>query len=190
MRFIKKLFLGFKTKASNERENVRVEKGVRLNKKVKIGFYTFIGKDSNIGDNCSEIGRYCSIGQNSLIGPNIHPYNRLSTSAIFYSSAWGVVSDNEKESLNNRPVTLGSDVWVGAYSIVLPGVKVGHGAIIGANSVVTKDVPDYAIVAGNPAKIIKFRFDEEVIVRLLELCWWDMKPEEALNEYRKFEEEK
>ena len=64
-------------------------------------------------------------------------------------------------------------MWIGQYSTILSGVNIGDGAIIGANSLVTKDVPPYAVVGGNPAKLIKYRFDEETIEKLLELKWWD-----------------
>jgi len=73
-----------------------------------------------------------------------------------------------------QKVIIENDVWIGANSVIMPGVKVGNGAIIGANAVVTKDVPDYAIVGGVPAKIIKYRFDEKTISSLLELKWWDL----------------
>jgi serine acetyltransferase len=71
-------------------------------------------------------------------------------------------------------VVIGNDVWVGAGAVILPGIKIGHGAIIGAGAVVTKDVPDYAIVTGVPAKILRYRFDEAIIDRLLKLQWWSL----------------
>ena len=79
------------------------------------------------------------------------------------------------------PVTVGNDVWIGARAIIMDGIKIGDGAIIGANSVVTKDVPPYAIVAGCPAKLIRYRFSEDVINKLLELCWWDYPKEFIVN---------
>ncbi|MFN3228408.1 MAG: CatB-related O-acetyltransferase [Asticcacaulis sp.] len=68
---------------------------------------------------------------------------------------------------------IGHDVWIGYKAIIMPGVHIGHGAIIGTGAVVTKDVPPYAIVGGNPAQVLKLRFDEAMIADLLELCWWD-----------------
>ena len=79
-----------------------------------------------------------------------------------------------------RPVSIGNDVWIGARVIVLGGVTIGNGAVIGAGSVVTRDVPPYAVVAGTPARLIRYRFEEPVIRRLEELRWWD-KPEEELK---------
>lgn len=69
---------------------------------------------------------------------------------------------------------IGNDVWLGANSLVLKGVKIGDGAVIGAGAVVTKDVPPYAIVGGNPAKVIKMRFDDETIGKLMQLQWWNL----------------
>ena len=80
-----------------------------------------------------------------------------------------------------EPVFIGNDVWIGCHSIIKPNVHIGDGAIIGANSVVTKDVPPYAIVAGVPAKIIKYRFDAETIKKLLDLKWWNF-PYQILKE--------
>jgi acetyltransferase-like isoleucine patch superfamily enzyme len=81
--------------------------------------------------------------------------------------------------LTQREVSIGSDVWIGTRAIVLRGVNVGHGAIIAANAVVTKNVPDYAIVAGVPAKIIRYRFDPDKIKWLLESNWWELDKESA-----------
>ncbi len=77
-----------------------------------------------------------------------------------------------------RPVTIGNDVWIGVRVIILGGVKIGNGAVIGAGSVVTRDVPPYAVVAGAPARLIRYRFEEPVIRRLEELQWWNKSEEE------------
>jgi virginiamycin A acetyltransferase len=71
------------------------------------------------------------------------------------------------------PIEVGDDVWLGQDAVVLSGVRIGHGAIVGTKAVVTKDVPPYAIVAGNPARVVKMRFDNQTVARLLELAWWD-----------------
>ena len=71
------------------------------------------------------------------------------------------------------PVIIGNDVWIGMYAIVNRGIKIGDGAVVASGAVVTKDVPPYAIVGGNPAKIIKFRFSPEIIEKLLAIKWWD-----------------
>ena len=78
-------------------------------------------------------------------------------------------------------VVIGNDVWLGACSVIMSGVTIGNGAVVGANSVVTKDVPDYCVVAGNPARIIKKRFSDEQIAALLENPWWEL-PESRIKE--------
>ncbi|WP_442920484.1 CatB-related O-acetyltransferase [Methanobrevibacter sp.] len=76
---------------------------------------------------------------------------------------------------------VGNDVWIGSDAKILSGTKINDGSIIGANSIVTKDVPPYAIVAGNPAKIIRYRFNNEIIEKLLEIKWWNFKEEELIK---------
>ena len=134
-----------------------------------IGDYTFIGKYTGITK--SKIGRYCSIGTNVLIGPGEHKLDKFSTSACFYKNAY-----NE---LTQKDVIIGNDVWIGSYSIILRGIKIGNGAIIGAGAVVTKDVPDFAVVVGVPAKIIKYRFNEETIRKINLSKWWNYNIDEA-----------
>ena len=83
------------------------------------------------------------------------------------------VNPENSSATYGRPIVIEDKVWIGINSTILPGVKIGYGAIVGAGSVVTKDVPPYAIVGGVPAKLIRKRFDEDVISRLVELRWWD-----------------
>lgn len=92
----------------------------------------------------------------------------------------------------HQKVTIKNDVWIGANSVVMPGVTVSNGAVIGASAVVTSDVPDYAVVAGVPAKIIKYRFSEDIVNILLYLRWWDLKPEiikDNIHLWQNFEHE-
>jgi acetyltransferase-like isoleucine patch superfamily enzyme len=84
-----------------------------------------------------------------------------------------ISDDSDIDSASKGPVIIGNDVWVGANAIILSGVKIGDGAIIGAGSVVTKDIPPYAIVGGNPSQIIRYRFSEDRIAKLLKIAWWN-----------------
>lgn len=144
-------------------------------------------KHSFCGYNCSinntTIGKYCSIGTNVIIGGGNHPIDWISTSPAFYDGRDSIKLKISKHR-RNIPMTtiIKNDVWIGDGVIIKQGVSVGHGAIVGFGSRVTKNVPDYAIVAGNPAKILRYRFDEEIIKELLNLNWWD-KNENELKRY-------
>lgn len=116
-----------------------------------------------------EIGSFCSIARNTVIYEANHPIGRLSTYFVVQNICGGDVRDCVE---SKGPITIGHDVWVGANSVILSGVSIGHGAVVAAGSVVSCDVPPYAIVGGAPAKIIKYRFPEKTIGELLELDWW------------------
>lgn len=166
-------------------ENCHISKSARVYMKsrlngVSLGDYSYIGKNCIIHG--TSIGKYCSISDCCVIGLPGHPTNLLSTSPIFTSpqnalrEKW-VDSKTYKTNVN---VIIGNDVWVG-YGVLIPNnIRICDGAIVAAGAVVTKDVPPYAIVGGVPARIIKYRFSEEKIERLLELKWWD-KPEEEIK---------
>lgn len=123
----------------------------------------------------TKIGKYCSIGPNLICGSGEHPTNLVSTSPAFYLSSKHLeFSLSDKDYFENDKVTyIGNDVWVGAGVFIKNGIKIGNGAVIAAGAVVVKDIPDYAIVGGVPAKIIRFRFPDEVINELLKIQWWD-----------------
>lgn len=142
----------------------------------KIGDYSSIGRYSKI--NYSHIGKFCSISWDVTIGATNHPVNTISTHSFPYIKRIGFVSEDNRSLSETR---LGNDVWVGCNSVILPGANIGDGAVIGAGSVVTKDIPDYAIVAGVPAKIIKYRFEEDIRTKLKEVEWWNF-PYSALEE--------
>jgi acetyltransferase-like isoleucine patch superfamily enzyme len=82
-------------------------------------------------------------------------------------------------STREREITIGSDVWIGRDAVLLGGITIGHGAIIGAFAVVAKDIPPYAVVIGNPAQILRYRFDPETVAALLRVAWWDW-PEDVI----------
>lgn len=136
----------------------------------KIDTLSSIGRNTKIS--YSSIGKYCAISWNCSINAIQHPTDRISISAFPYVPYVG--NFVTKREQHYQKVIIENDVWIGANSVIMPGVKIGNGAIIGANAVVTKDVPDYAIVGGVPAKIIKYRFEENVISALLELKWWNL----------------
>lgn len=148
-------------------EGAELYRRVILGKDVKVGAHTSIN-DSTIVE-CGTIGRFCSIGVDVIIGPGVHPLNHFTTSTLVMKS-FGVVS---KEFTPPHPPIIGDDVWVGSRAIIMRGVSIGQGAVIGAEAVVTKNVPPYAIVAGVPSKIIKYRFDEDMRNKLLALHLFD-----------------
>lgn len=135
----------------------------------QIGDYTYIGFNCIITQ--SVVGRYCSIANNVSIGIGEHTINRVSTSSLFY--------ENPFETLTQGECIIGNDVWIGSNAVIRRGVKIGNGAIIGANSFVNRDVNDFEIVGGLPAKLIKKRFDENTIKLIKESNWWDFDIESA-----------
>jgi len=143
-----------------------------------IGSYTAIGRYSKIVH--TDIGKYCAISWDTTINAISHPYNHLTINAFPYVPYVG--NFVKKRTQTYQKVIIKNDVWIGANSVIMPGITIGNGAIIGAGAVVTKDIPDYAIVVGVPAKIIKYRFPEEIIKKLLELSWWDLDPQ-LIKEY-------
>ena len=132
------------------------------------------------------LGKYNSIGRDCTFFLHAdHRVDWITTS----SQLWGPVTHDiaQMHMRMGHPTSKGNinienDVWIGAYSTIMSGVKIGNGAVIGASSVVTKDIPPYAIVAGNPAKIIKYRFTEEQIVSLLKIEWWNWDEYKIKNE--------
>jgi virginiamycin A acetyltransferase len=140
----------------------------------KIGKYTFIGMNSYVDKSTESIGRFCSIAMGAKISLNNHPIEWVSTHPFVYKKKYGFVKEDIViPGVTTKKTRIGNDVWIGANVTILSGVTIGDGAVLGANSVVNQDVEPYSIVAGTPAKHIKYRFDESTIKKLLDLKWWN-----------------
>jgi chloramphenicol O-acetyltransferase type B len=162
-----------------------ISKKARVNRFAKlynsnIDAYSYVGSNTELI--CAEIGKFSSIAHRCSIGLARHTINHISTSPIFTSikNGTGYSWSDVDTSDGIEKVIIGNDVWIGIEVIIMGGVKIGNGVIIGAGSIVTKDVPDYAITAGVPARIISYRFEKDFIDKLLEIKWWDL-PEEVLK---------
>lgn len=149
--------------------NIEVLNGSSIDASCHIGSYTYVGCSTHITK--SHIGRYCSIANNVSIGQGEHPVNRISTSSRFYSDPW--------ETLTAGDCEIGSDVWIGVDAVILRGTRIGIGAVIAANAVVTKDVPAFAIVGGVPARLIRYRFTDAKQRIILASRWWEKEREAA-----------
>lgn len=137
--------------------------------------YSYVANDSQIA--YATIGKFCSIAAMVRINPGNHPMHRATQSHFTYRASTYFPGESDEESFfdwrRQHHVHIGHDVWIGHGAIVLPGRNIGTGAIVAAGAIVTKDVPAYTIVAGNPAKPIRRRFSEEVANRMAELGWWN-----------------
>lgn len=139
----------------------------------KIDNYSYVGNDCSIL--FVDIGAFCSIADNVSIGGASHPIERVSSSPVFIKGK-NILNTNFA-TFEYEPyirTTIGSDVWIGRGAMIKAGVSVGHGAVIGMGSVLTKDVGPYEVWAGNPAKMVGRRFDDMTIEQLLALRWWDL----------------
>lgn len=146
---------------------------------LEVGMYTHGGwiVPFNL-DGGVKVGRYCSIAETARVMTRNHPVERKSTSALFYDPSFGLVDELQISGIS---LTIGNDVWIAHNAIILPGVtSIGDGAVIGAGTIVHKNVPPFAIVKGHPGRVVGYRFSEPVIRELLASCWWDKPLEELL----------
>ena len=161
--------------------------GVRLVGEISIGKYTSLNgpnMDIEAAIHNVKIGNFCSIARNVSIQEFNHDFNRMTT----YFVKKNLERKPSKEDLISKgAINIGHDVWIGAHSVILSGSTIGTGAVIAANSVVSGIVPPYAIVAGTPAKVIKYRFDDKIIAQLLESEWWNKDEAEVIKLYHVFD---
>lgn len=162
-----------------KRYKVKLSENVSLNfsKIRRIQKFSFIGKNVILGPSLESIGAFCSIASGVVIGTNNHKIDFItSSSSIFafdHPKNFAQRNNNKnykiyKEDINSKKTKVGNDVWIGHNAIILPGVNIGDGAVIGAGSIVTKNIPPYTIYAGNPAKFIRNRIEPQIISRFLE----------------------
>lgn len=140
-----------------------------------MGYGSYMSSDSQVD---GKVGRFTSIGPEVMTPRGIHPYREpyVATSPMFFSLnriTGHTFATHQSFNEWKAPVEIGNDCWIGARAIITGGVKIFEGGVVYANAVVTKDVPPYAIVAGVPAKVIGYRYDEETIAFLLKLQWWN-----------------
>lgn len=178
-----KKFRGSAILNSNIHKTSKIESGSQI-VNTTMERHSFCGYDCQI-INC-HIGSFCSIANNVVIGGAMHPIDWVSTSPVFYE---GLDSVKKKYSTHKRvedkKTYIGNDVWIGQNVMIKQGITIGNGAVIGMGSIVTKDIEPYAIVAGNPAKLIRKRFNDKVIDKLLLSKWWEYTDEkiEQLSEH-------
>lgn len=154
------------------------------NPNIIVGDFTYIA-DSEFESHVSHlydwngdkliIGKFCQIaaGVEFVMNGANHQMNSISTFPFYTLEGWKMKAPAKSDMPLKGDTVIGNDVWIGQNVVILPGVHIGDGAIIAANSVVAKDVPPYCIAGGNPCRVIRRRFDEELTAYLLELKWWD-----------------
>jgi phosphonate metabolism protein (transferase hexapeptide repeat family) len=161
-------------------------KGCRLGRYASVGERTVL-REVTVGDFSyferhaeaiyTDVGKFCSIAANARINALEHPLERPTTHKVSYRPneyfRYLGVDQEFRERRRQKRVTIGHDVWIGHGAVILPGLSIGNGAVIGANSVVTRDVPAFMVAAGVPARTIRPRFAKKVAERLAKLAWWD-----------------
>ncbi|TCU13187.1 transferase family hexapeptide repeat protein [Rhizobium sullae] len=160
----------FKRKTKNiYDETTQIMPTSRVSRDSVVGRYCYIGERCDITR--ARIGNYVSIANNVSVGPGEHHVRDISTSSLFYEKPYA--------ELTRDDCTIESDAWIGVDSVIRRGVRIGIGAVVGANSFVNSDVPDFGIVAGSPARLIGYRFSEEQRAKITQSRWWEMELAEA-----------
>jgi phosphonate metabolism protein (transferase hexapeptide repeat family) len=160
----------------------------------EIGDYSYCDRSCDIAN--ATVGKFANIASFVRIGATDHPLDRASLHHFMYRSAsyWPDAEDDAEWFAKRRArrVVIGHDTWIGHNAQIKPKVMIGHGAVVAAGAVVTKDVPDYAIVAGVPAKVIRMRLPDDLAQRMIALAWWDWdhaRLRAALEDFRALEAE-
>lgn len=144
----------------------------RTRHRIDVGLYSYGCFDQWRMPGPLVVGRYCSIAKTVRSAPINHPFDAMTTHPALYEKKFGVVAEDIHYS---DPQVIEDDVWIGHNAVILPGCRrIGRGAIVGAGAIVTRDVPRYAVVAGNPAKVLRTRFDPELQAALEDSRWWTM----------------
>ncbi|MBV8932618.1 MAG: CatB-related O-acetyltransferase [Kutzneria sp.] len=134
------------------------------------------------------IGKYCAIASGAKFIMNANRFHRVHSLSTYpfplFGSDWRKDIDLFTHTPSHGDTVIGNDVWIGHSAIIMPGVRIGDGAVIGAGSVVTTDIPPYGVVAGNPARLLRLRFDEEQVAHLLRIAWWDWPVEQVTRHLR------
>ncbi len=150
-----------------------IDEGSKISGKVSLGYATTIGRYAELVGGSIDIGAYCSLAPHVAVYALNHPTNHLTTYL-----GQGLWKGELKKHQTPQTVKIGSDVWLGHGAIVLAGVQIGHGAVLGAGAVVTRNIAPYSVALGNPARVVKRRFSEEIADLLLQLRWWEFGPEQ------------
>ncbi len=160
--------------------------GVIISGEIEVGRNTSLNgpnTDLRCRLNKIKIGNFCSIARNVTFQEYNHDITKLTT---YFINTNLLGTSVKKDVVSKGPIEIEHDVWIGTHCVILSGVKIGTGAVIAANSVVTKDIEPYAIVGGSPAKFISYRFDEKTREELLRSKWWDRSDKEILDIYNSF----
>ena len=159
-----------------------------------LGDYSYCDRCADIAN--AEIGKFTNIASFARIGPSDHPLDRASLHHFLYRSGdyWPDAHHDEAffARRRTRRCLIGHDTWIGHAAIVRPGVRIGHGAVVGAGAIVTGDVAPYTIVAGSPARMVRRRLSEDIAGRLIALAWWDwdhVQLRAALEDFRNLQAE-
>lgn len=171
---------------------VQIDEGCKIYRshilgKVTIGRYSSLwGPDIHVLSHISNIkvGQFCSVARNVSLQESNHRMDTPTSYNIRRNIFGEIVT---ADMVSKGPIEIENDVWIGANVTILTGVTIGNGAVIGANAVVTRDIPPYSVVAGNPATVLKYRFNEEIIEMLLKLSWWNWEMEKIIANKHFFE---